>query len=90
MSLLEYFNGVFSNVTSNKCNADEISRLLELQVISKVRWREIIENMINDGFESFIEIGPGNVLTNLVRRISKNVNTYSISTISDIEKIKNL
>ncbi len=81
---------LFSNVTSNKCNAEEISRLLELQVISKVRWREIIENMINDGFESFIEIGPGNVLTNLVRRISKNVNTYSISTISDIEKFKNL
>ena len=56
----------------------------------KVRWREIITNMINDGVERFIEIGPGNVLTNLVKRMSKEITSISISKVDDFEKLDNI
>ena len=81
---------LYSNVTAEICDETNIGDLLVKQIVSKVRWREIIENMIRDGIKNFIEIGPGNVLTNLIRRISKNVNTISISNISDLKKIESL
>ena len=81
---------LYSNVTSNICNSDEIAELLVKQVISRVRWREIIENMIDDGFSRYIEIGPSTVLSNLVKRISRNVEVYSISKVSDMEVLKKI
>ena len=80
---------LYSNVTSETCSVNEIAELLVIQVTSKVRWREIIVNMINDGFKRFIEIGPGNVLTNLIKRKLKNVDAISISKIDDLEKLRN-
>ena len=81
---------LYSNVTSKSCSASEISNLLVRQVTSRVRWREIIENMEKDGFNRFIEIGPGTVLTNLVKRISKNVEVYSISKVEDFDILKDM
>ena len=46
--------------------------------------------MIKDGVSNFIEIGPGNVLTNLVKRASKNVSAVSISKLEDLEKLDNI
>ena len=51
---------------------------------------EIITNMINDGVQRFIEIGPGNVLTNLVKRMSKEITSISISKVDDFEKLDNI
>ncbi len=81
---------LYSNVTAKICDENTISKLLIEQVVSKVRWREILENMIKDGFERFIEIGPGSVLTNLVKRVSSNVETYSISKLDDFEKLSKI
>ena len=81
---------LYSNVTAKVCDKNEISNLLVNQIISKVRWREIIENMIKDGTANFIEIGPGNVLSNLVKRISKDVSVISISRLEDMEKLNNI
>ena len=81
---------LYSNVTSMPCSEKEIGDLLIRQVTSKVRWREIIENMILDEFHRFIEIGPGNVLTNLVKRISKEVKAISISKLSDLDNLSNV
>ncbi len=78
---------LYSNVTSEICNYDNIKKLLVDQIVSKVRWREIIENMIRDGVQNFIEIGPGNVLTNLIRRVSKDVLAISVSKVEDMEKL---
>ena len=78
---------LYSNVTSEICSSSEICNLLIDQIVSKVRWREIIENMIRDGVSRFIEIGPGNVLTNLVKRASKDVVTISISKVEDLDKL---
>ena len=81
---------LYSNVTSKVCNEKEIANLLIKQIISKVRWREIVENMIQDGVQNFIEIGPGNVLTNLVKRASKDLIAISISKIEDFDKLDNI
>ena len=78
---------IYSNVTSLPCNEVEIKQILVQQIVKKVRWREIITNMINDGVERFIEIGPGNVLTNLVKRMSKEIISISISKVDDFEKL---
>ena len=81
---------LYSNVTSEICSKNEIASLLIDQIISKVRWREIVENMIKDGVQNFIEVGPGNVLTNLVKRASKDLVAISISKLEDFDKLENL
>ena len=81
---------LYSNVTAQICNEREITDLLINQIVCKVRWREIVENMIEDGIANFIEIGPGNVLTNLVKRASKDVTAISISKLEDMEKLDNI
>ncbi len=86
----EFIFNFYSNVTSNECSHKEIKNLLVKQVVSKVRWREIIENMVKNGITSFIEIGPGNVLSNLVKRISGSSNIISISKVEDLEKLNTI
>ena len=81
---------LYSNVTSLPCDQVEIKQILVEQIVKKVRWREIIANMINDGVERFIEIGPGNVLSNLVKRISKEIISISISKVDDFDKLDNI
>ncbi len=79
---------LYSNVTAEKCSVQDIKKLLIKQIVSKVRWREIVLNMIRDGVKNFVEIGPGSVLTNLVKRISKEVKVISISKTEDIDKLE--
>ena len=86
----EFIYDFYSNVTSEKCLNIEMPDLLVQQIISRVRWREIIENMIEDGISTFIEVGPGNVLSNLVKRINKSSNTLSISKVEDLEKLNTM
>ena len=82
-------NVLISNVTANEItNVNELKNLLINQIEKRVRWRESVINMINKGVNQFIEIGPGKVLTGLVKRIDKNVKTISINDISDIESLK--
>ena len=76
---------IISNVTAKAENkASKIKELLIKQITSRVNWRESIEYMINNGVNEFIEIGPGKVLTGLVRRINKDVNVFNINSIDDI------
>ena len=82
-------NTLISNVTSKEINkADDLKKLLIMQIESRVRWKESIEYMIKNGILRFIEIGPGKVLSGLVKRINKNVEIYSINSKDDINKIK--
>jgi len=82
-------NILISNVTANEIkNVNELKSLLINQIERRVRWRESVINMINKGVNQFIEIGPGKVLTGLIKRIDKNVKTISINDISDIESLK--
>jgi len=78
---------VISNVTAkDETDMNRIKPLLIDQITSKVRWRESIDYMIKSGVHNFLEIGPGKILSGLVKKISKNVKVSNISTIEDIKK----
>ena len=82
-------NKLISNVTANEIsNTDELKSLLIKQIENRVRWRESVINMINSDVNHFIEIGPGKVLSGLVKRISKEVKIDTINNQGDIEGLK--
>jgi len=81
---------IVSNVTALPvCNPEDIKKLLVQQIYSKVRWRESILFMGEKKVQNFIEIGPGKVLTGLVKRILPSSNSFSINSIDDIKNLKN-
>ena len=82
-------NLLISNITADEIfNAEELKGLLIKQIENRVRWRESVINMVNKGVNQFIEIGPGKVLSGLVKRIDNNVEVMSINSNADIENIK--
>ncbi len=82
-------NILISNVTANEVsNKDDLKKLLIDQIEKRVRWRESILFMIEKRVESFIEIGPGKVLSGLIKRIDKNVKILTINSIDDIKNLK--
>ena len=81
---------IISNVKATpESNSKIIKNLLVEQICSKVRWRESILYMIKNDINEFIEIGPGKVLSGLVKRISKDVKTTSLNSVKDITNIIN-
>jgi len=81
---------IVCNVTSKPENNPEIiKKLLIQQIYSSVRWRESIINMSKKNVTNFIEIGPGKVLSGMVKRTLKNINCFSINSIDDMKKILN-
>ena len=82
-------NKLISNVNANEIkNSDELKKLLIDQIENRVRWRESVINMIKNNVNHFIEIGPGKVLSGLVKRINRDVKIDTINSLSDIEKLK--
>jgi [acyl-carrier-protein] S-malonyltransferase len=82
-------NTLISNVTAKEIsNTDELKSLLVKQIENRVRWRESVINMINSDVNHFIEIGPGKVLSGLVKRINKEVKINTINNQEDIEGLK--
>ncbi len=81
---------LYSNVTAEKSDANNVKALLSKQVVNRVRWRETIQNMIRDKVETFIEIGPGKVLTNLIKRNTKDIKAVSIGKLSDLDKLEDI
>jgi len=89
LNFIEGENKLISNVTANEIsNIDELKDLLVKQIENRVRWRESVINMIDSGVNHFIEIGPGKVLSGLVKRISKEVKIDTINNQGDIEGLK--
>ena len=80
---------LISNVTANEIkDKDVLKKLLIQQIEKRVRWRESIEFMIDKGVNHFIEIGPGKVLSGLVKRINKDVKINTINNENDIRDIR--
>jgi len=78
---------VYTNVSARPVkNISEIKTKLYEQITSPVRWEETIKNMIDDGIEEFYEIGPGNVLQGLVKRINPDVKRFGIDKFEDVER----
>ena len=81
---------IVCNVTSRQeKDPTKFKDLLVEQIYSTVRWRESIINMSNEGVTNFIEIGPGKVLSGMVKRTVKNINCFSVNSIDDIKKLTN-
>ena len=77
---------IISNVTAKEeTNVNRIKPLLIDQITSRVRWRESVEYMIKQGVKDFLEIGPGKVLSGLVKKIDRDVKTLTINSIEDIK-----
>ena len=92
LSKLDFKNGqnkLISNVTASEIkDPDELKSLLIKQIENRVRWRESVINMLENNINHFIEIGPGKVLSGLVKRISRDVKIDTINSESDIESLK--
>ena len=80
---------IINNVTAKpEKNAEIIKKLLVEQIYSTVRWRESLINMFQTGIKNYVEIGPGKVLTGMVKRTIKNINCFSINSITDIKNLQ--
>lgn len=77
-----------TNVTAEYISDNtRIVDLLKEQVCSSVKWQQSVENMIKNGIDTFIEIGPGRTLTGFVKKIDSSVKAYNIQKLEDIEKV---
>jgi len=82
--------GIISNVTAKIENdPTTIKELLIKQITSTVRWRESLEYMINNGIDQFIEIGPGKVLSGLVKRTNRKIKISNLNSFEDVNNYKN-
>ncbi|MDC0530124.1 ACP S-malonyltransferase [Pelagibacteraceae bacterium] len=81
---------IINNVTAeSEDNPENIKKLLIDQIFSTVKWRDSMINISKSGEKNFIEIGPGKVLINMVKRTIKDVNCFSINSIADIKNLLN-
>jgi len=74
---------LYANVTAKPY--DNPKELLAKQVNHPVLWQKTIENMITDGFDTFIEVGPGKILSGLIKKINSDVRIFNISDIQSLE-----
>ena len=81
---------IYVNVDAVRVDSGDVARdALIRQVSRPVRWQQSVEKMLADGVTLFVEIGPGKVLTNLVKRIAKDVERVNVETPADIEAARN-
>ena len=79
---------IIANITAQPLTtAEQVKAELLEQLCHGVQWQRSIEYMVDDGVSTFVEIGPGKVLSGLIKRINKNVNTLNIG---DAEAVRNL
>ena len=89
LSFSQVDNKLISNVTAKEIsNIEQLKELLIKQIENRVRWRESVINMIDSDVNHFIEIGPGKVLSGLVKRINRDVKINTINNQGDIESLE--
>ena len=77
-----------TNVTARYVeDSAQTKELLAKQISSSVRWQQSVENMIAQGVDTFVEIGPGKTLAGFMRKINKDVKVYNIQTVQDMESV---
>jgi [acyl-carrier-protein] S-malonyltransferase len=87
LSIEELRTPVISNVDASYISSEkEVKKLLYRQVMSSVLWEQIIRKMISDGVRSFVEIGPGRILSGFVKKIDRRL---SITNVEDVKSLKN-
>ncbi|MGM0608578.1 MAG: ACP S-malonyltransferase [Candidatus Muiribacteriota bacterium] len=82
---------VYMNVSAvEEKEKEKISQNMIKQIYCQVKWKEEVENMINDGFSHFIEIGPSKVLSGIISAVSKDVKVSNIEKVEDLEKLSSV
>ncbi len=79
---------IVMNATHDYLNIEQLPQIMKKQIESSVYFEDSIRKMIDDGVETFVEIGPGSVLSGLVRKIDKEKNIISINELADLERVK--
>ena len=88
ISLQEIKIPYVSNVTAQMVTErEQVKELLVRQVSSPVRWQQCVETMIENGVDTFVEIGPGRTLSGFMRKINRNVTVMNIQTVEDFLKV---
>ena len=77
---------IYSNYTAQPYEGD-YKALVKAQVENPVRWQKIVENMVESGVDTFIEVGVGKTLMNLIKRINPDVKKFKFEVPSDFDKI---
>ena len=78
---------VLTNVNGDYIKSkDEIKSNLKLQVMNSVLWETIIRNMIRDGVDTFVEIGPGKVLSGFIKKIDRKLTVVNVEDLASLEK----
>ena len=89
---MPYVTNVTAEYVTND-NKNEIKEMLKDQVSSSVLWIQSVENMIEQGVDTFVEIGPGKTLTGFIKKIAKavdkEVTTYNVEKFEDVEVVVN-
>lgn len=90
VELSELEKKVYKNLTATPYEKGEnIKEALRLQLMSPVKWDDTIRNMINDGYDVFVEIGPGKTLSSFLRKIDRNVKSFNVENLDTLEKVIN-
>lgn len=84
---IPYVNNVEANYIYE---VDSIKQLLKEQVSSSVKWQQSVERMVQEGIDTFIEIGPGRTLSGFVKKIARGANVFHVEKPSDLEKLLTL
>ena len=77
---------LYSNVTALPYEPGQFQELLERQVISPVRWQTIVANMVADGVDTFIEVGPGKTLAGLIAKINPDVKALNVEDAESLRR----
>jgi [acyl-carrier-protein] S-malonyltransferase len=78
---------IWANATAELYTCDNAKTLLSRQVSSPVLWQKTVENMLRDGFDTFLEVGPGKVLAGLLARISKGARVLSVGDAAALDAV---
>lgn len=77
---------VITNVTADYMKQEKVKETLRLQAMSAVRWEDSIIKMINDGVDTFIEVGPGKTLSSFVKKINKEVKVFNVEDMKSLKE----
>ncbi|ERI92184.1 [acyl-carrier-protein] S-malonyltransferase [Clostridiales bacterium oral taxon 876 str. F0540] len=87
IELLSINTPIITNVTADYVGSkEEVKELLKKQVMSSVLWENTIKRMLEDGVDTFIELGPGKVLSGFVKKIDRKVTVLNIEDLRSLEK----
>ena len=78
---------VVANYTAKPAAENEIKASLVHQLYSPVKWQQSIEYMVGEGAETFVEFGPGTVLSGLIKKINRKVRTYSVKDLESCDHV---